>query len=860
MPIWIARLVVLGGLGIAVLAGLFAATHLGISTDQGALFPADAEWRREADRFAKAFPQFSDLLVVVIDSPVPEAAEDAAAGLARALQADKAHVRSVQRPEASPFFTTNGLLFLDKPQLQKLLNRITDAQPFLGQLAADPSARGLFKALALVAEGVARGGANLTSLEGPLRQFHETMASAVAGDARPLSWRRLLAGGSSAIGGPYRFVLVQPVLDYGALEPGGAATAAVRAAIGHLEAAVPDGAQGTVRARITGPVALSDEEFATVAQGAVAGTIGTVALVTLWLSLAVRSWRLVVPILATLTLGLLLTASFAAAAVGTLNLISVAFAILFVGIAVDFGLQLTVRYREVRHETSDPLAAMRRTLSRAGVPIGVAAAATAAGFLAFVPTAFKGVAELGLIAGVGMLIALLCSLTFLPAALTLCRPGSEPDEVGYHWAAPVERWLCGRRWLVLGLAGCACGLGLALSPLISFDADPLHLKNPDTEAMRTLNDLRGNPLTNPNSIDVLTPSIAAAKVLAGRLEKLPEVARTLTLASFVPDDQDAKLAMIGDVALILGPSLSVAATAPPTSAELRRAAASTASALKPVLSRLQPGHPLRAIEGDLERLESAPDATLLAVNAALTRYLPAELQDLGTALQAQPVAAKDIPPEIAHDWVTQDGRARVQVLPAPMAGAIGALRRFAEAVQTVAPDATGPAVEIEESSRTIIGAFRHAALYAVLAIALILGLTLRRPLDVALVLAPLLLSAALTVLAVVALPLPLNFANIIALPLLLGVGVSFNIYFVMNWRAGRTAFLSSATARAILFSALTTGTAFGSLALSRHPGTASMGALLLVSLGCTLLATMIVEPVLLAAASRPRQPAATSSP
>ena len=103
----------------------------------------------------------------------------------------------------------------------------------------------------------------------------------------------------------------------------------------------------------------------------------------------------------------------------------------------------------------------------------------------------------------------------------------------------------------------------------------------------------------------------------------------------------------------------------------------------------------------------------------------------------------------------------------------------------------------------------------------------------------------MTVIVAVALPLPLNYANIIALPLLLGVGVSFNIYFVMNWRTGRTDVLSSPTARAILFSALTTGTAFGSLALSAHPGTASMGDLLLISLGCTLLASLVFIPALL---------------
>ena len=137
------------------------------------------------------------------------------------------------------------------------------------------------------------------------------------------------------------------------------------------------------------------------------------------------------------------------------------------------------------------------------------------------------------------------------------------------------------------------------------------------------------------------------------------------------------------------------------------------------------------------------------------------------------------------------------------------------------------------------------------AIAAILFVVLRRVRDVVLVLAPLPLSSLLTLLVAVLLPLPLNFANIIALPLLLGVGVSFNIYFVMNWRAGRTRLLGSATARAILFSALTTGTAFGSLALSAHPGTASMGELLLISLGCTLLASLVFIPALLASLRPP---------
>jgi len=262
---------------------------------------------------------------------------------------------------------------------------------------------------------------------------------------------------------------------------------------------------------------------------------------------------------------------------------------------------------------------------------------------------------------------------------------------------------------------------------------------------------------------------------------------------------------------------------------------------------------LAEIAGDLGQLKTAPEPVLLSVDRALTRFLPTQLDELRTVLGAQPAALQDIPPELARDWMLADGRTRVQVLPKSEARSTTGLAKFVDEVTALAPDAGGSAVTIEATSATIVGSFRYAAISALVAIAVILLVALRRPLDMSLVLAPLLLSSLMTVVVIVLLPLLLNYANIIALPLLLGVGVSFNIYFVMNWRAGQTAVLGSATARAILFSALTTGTAFGSLALSGHPGTASMGLLLLISLGCTLVASLVFIPALLAALPRPRR-------
>ena len=359
-------------------------------------------------------------------------------------------------------------------------------------------------------------------------------------------------------------------------------------------------------------MALADEEFATVAQGAVVGLIGSVVLITLWLFLAVQTWRLIVPILATLGLGLMLTLLFAAVAVGTLNLVSVGFGILFVGIAVDFAIQFSVRYRERRFEYPDPAEAMRQNARRApATQILVAAIATSAGFLAFVPTAF------------------------------LRRGGARPDRRRRHadrlrsarWASCPRRSRCaaraarrrwsaspGRRRSIRSLRGIA-GRSWPCSPrwrcwrsrsrrAWQFDSDPLHTKNPNTEAMRTLRDLMDNPLTNPYSIDILATERGGTPTRWRRSWcKLPTVSKVIDIESFVPDDQQAKLAHHRRCQFDPG------ADAGCRTHRRRRSRRSRCGwRRRPRWRRssrrwrsCRPDHPLAAIAGDLRQLQAAPD-------------------------------------------------------------------------------------------------------------------------------------------------------------------------------------------------------------------------------------------------------------
>src|ERR1700739_857559 len=207
---------------LVIFSGCYAAGHLGISTETDEMFTASLPWRQRAEAFKKLFPQFQDLLVVVIDAKIPEEAEDTAATLAKSLAADHVHFLTIRRPDASPFLKKEGLLFLETSQLESLIERMIDAQPFLGELNKDPSARGLFAALSLLGTGVEHGEVNLAPYQTALTGFHNAMASALAGDPHPLSWVRLLGGDLADLGGRYKFVLVQPTLDHTTPQPGGA--------------------------------------------------------------------------------------------------------------------------------------------------------------------------------------------------------------------------------------------------------------------------------------------------------------------------------------------------------------------------------------------------------------------------------------------------------------------------------------------------------------------------------------------------------------------------------------------------------------------------------------------------------------
>ena len=306
--------------------------------------------------------------------------------------------------------------------------------------------------------------------------------------------------------------------------------------------------------------------------------------------------------------------------------------------------------------------------------------------------------------------------------------------------------------------------------------------------------------------------------------------------------------MIRRAAAALGPAINPSATRPAPSDEETVDAIRTAVTELRRLATAGEGDATAAasrLSGLLDRLANSDAAVRDKARDTLIPPLRLDLDRLRNMLRPERVTVQSVPSELARDWVALDGRARIEVLPKGDPNDTATSRRFAAAVLTIAPDVTGTPVWLIEAEHTVVRAFIEAGALAVLVIALMLWITLRHFGDVLLTLVPLLVAGAVTLELMVLLGEPLNFANVIALPLLLGVGVAFKIYYIMAWRTGRTNLLQSTLTRAVFFSALTTVTAFGSLWLSKQPGMSSMGKLMALSLLCTLAAAVLFQPALM---------------
>ena len=330
----------------AIVATVYSAKHFAITTDINKLISPDLDWRKREADLEKAFPGHFGSMLVVVDAPIAEFASRAGNELAERLRTQPQLFRAVEDIGGSEFFARNGLLFQSTEDVGNSTKGLGQAAPLIGTLAGDRSLRGLTRALSLGLIGVQNRMVTLDAMSRPLSMAATTLEDALAGRPASFSWQAMLNGQKTGTNDTRRLIEVRPVLNFAALQPGEAASQAIRQAASDLQLAK----KYQARVRLTGSVPIADEEFATVQDGALVNGIGTIVIVLTILWLALKSARIIIAVFINLFVGLAITAALGLMIVGALNMISVAFAVLFVGLGVDFAIQFSVRYRAERHD------------------------------------------------------------------------------------------------------------------------------------------------------------------------------------------------------------------------------------------------------------------------------------------------------------------------------------------------------------------------------------------------------------------------------------------------------------------------------------------------------------------------------
>ncbi|MDJ0868639.1 MAG: MMPL family transporter [Myxococcota bacterium] len=843
--------VVVASLLLAAAGAVLAARQLQVHSDIHSLVDERVHWMAMRRDFERSFPMVDDLLLLVVDAPTPHEATRTANVLARRLREERDVVHAAFVPGGGPFFERNALLYLRLDELYDLADLLATAQPFLAEVERERSLRSVFRLLGTAVEAVRDGEIPAADAAPLFERLADGLGALNQGQSPADVWQDLLSGEWGQQETTRQVVLVSAKLDLEAFQPAAAVVERVRQVV-REERLERSGA----RARLTGDFVLTYEENEVLVGQAAAVGLASFVLVGLLLGVAMRSAWLIAATLVTLVAGLLVSLGWGVLGVGRLNPVSVIFPVLFIGLSADFGIHLCLRYRELRATGESHERALGRTGRDVGSSVVLCATTTAIGFFAFVPTEFTGFGELGWLAGPSMFIALLFSLTLLPALLSLAPPRvqagwSRPQPPFPAFAPSLERpgWVRGAALLM------ALG-SLALLPRAHFDPNQLHVRDPGTESVQAFEDLLASAKTSPWTLSALAETEREAAELAEAFRALEVVEHTVTPADLVPDDQEAKLEAIADIASFLPPPANGRAPAPGLHVQLASIHdfEAEAAALVATTEDVDLARRIRRLAAEAAALRarielaSDPAAELARTERVLLDPVDRRIGRVRQALAAQAFTLDDLPEEMRDQMIGVDGRLRVEVFPREDVGDPAALARFVDTAREVEPDVAGHAIYLLEISRSMVRSLQQALALATGIIALLLFVLWRRAGDTAVVIGILGLALVATTAVAVLAGIPFNFADVMALPLLLGLGVDSSIHLVHRFRTetgnGRR-MLGSSTARAVTYSGLTTLASFGSLAFAPHRGMATIGQLLTLGVVLMLICNLVVLPALL---------------
>ncbi len=885
-----------GGLLLALLSILVTREHLEFWTERNVLTSQDSP---EAARYRAYRREFKDdYVILVVRSKDVEEGKRFASVLGRRLEEEQSTVQEVFYRIPLEEFRRQALLFLEPAEIDDLRTKISKHRELLERLARSP---GLVTLLRTVNEQISRAlvstaVSGLFSEKEPEGEEEKEGKEKVAPeDLQVLSslmdslyvwltdapryrspWGIFAqdAGGLSEDGflvdedRGWVFLLAYLKDVEGSFNREGAAIDRIREDIREISAGFPG-----VKVAITGTPALNSNEMATSLQDMTRAMGLALFLVALLFVGGFGETRRPLMAIVVLLAGVLWTLGWTSLTVGHLTILSMAFGSILVGLGIDFGIHIVARYEKERGAGASADSAVGYALERVGRAVLSGAVTTAAAFFALGLSHFRGIREFGWIAGWGILFCLVAAMTLLPVLLFLLdrkkgawlsrREGTSRIEAILSLPARRPAW-------VLPVAVVAALGGLFVLKGIRFDYNLLHLQAKGTEAVEWERKLIEASGTASIFAADMADSLEEAREKAKRYEALPLVSKVESLAKYLPVDVDRRIEAIRRLKpLFEGVDLAAGRSpSPPSVKRVRRwvsrirfklreeeekegpGSGSAAEAALPAADTV--GGAGRRTERVLRLLESM-DAE--AAGKALSRYQERLVADfrrkielIVSSLDPEPMTLDDLPALLKKRFIGSSGRLLLQIYPKEDVWELEPQRRFIEQLRSINPEVTGPAVENYRATRSLLEAYVQGGLYAVCAVLLILLVDLRNPVFALLALIPLVFGGLWTLLGMRLTGMAFNPANLIIIPLLVGIGVDNGIHVVRHFLAAGSPeeeIAGSTTGRAVALSTLTTIAGFGSLAVARHQGIHSVGTLLTLAMSSCLVASLVVLPSLL---------------
>ncbi len=878
-----ARPVLTVALSIALfLLGIAYTLHaLTFKTSGRDVLPQNASYVKRYVEIAKNFGELEDI-VVVIEARSLEGAKAFAARLVQELRSSPVKFHRIAYRIDPKQFEGRQLLYLTTPELKEIRDKVFDHQEFMESFAGDPS-------LARLVEGIntqmaAAFVSNLFDLglndqDLPvdtrfLRVLLDQISTRLERSTPYRSpWATLFSFGDAADAGYFLsedksllFILVEsPKGEKGSFVGDQKAIDAVRGAIARFHADYP-----AIQAGVTGAPVLSNDEMSAALRDSEIATVLAFALTLLVMILAFMRVGKPILMLGVLAVSLGWSLGIITLAVGHLSIFSVMFISIVVGIGIDYGIYFLFRYEEEIFLGRNLREALQLTAARTGPGMAIGALTAGGTFFVLMLTDFRGIQELGFIAGTSILLAWLSMMTLFPAVLVLVdrrhadRPrGQKPRAHQLERIhVPVLDQLTSYPAAVLVVVVIATALSIWALPSVAFDYNLLNLQADGTESVvweRRVLENTGrsgfNALASAATLDELRRKQQA-------FEALPSVSGVDSVLHVIPDDQEEKIGIVKSFAPLLAP-VRIGRSSPVDLDRLRQALGNIKRRLDVVAAEAGDKLPedlvtLREKTGAVVRqLASADRETaepaLTYLQAQLYRDFVSKFYSVQRNLNPKVVTIQDVPEELRRKFVGSNGEFLLQIQPKVDIWEREGARQFVTELRSVDPAVTGSPVITYEATRLMERGYLQGTVYAFILVSGLTLLMIRRLKESALALLPLVLGLLWTIGLMHLFRLQFNLANVWGLPLMIGISAEFGLNIVLRYLEGRAhggPLVARSTVMGVVLNGITTMVGFGSLMIAAHRGIFGLGLLLTIGAACGLAASLVVLPVILRLVTR----------